>query len=281
MRNKISKVSKRLSNWIINTVELKQSDNVIKILAILKLIELLEGSLDNKLIVYLKDLINWNEKINYSSDSLLNSILASSIVLKYGNANSREHIKHYFSILFENKDFNQSPVNEIILNSMLNNLFKEKASKLEIEIPLFQLDIIKMINDVLFQIEVKTKFGLCKFENNALLNNKIEGMTIHAIRVYDFSTAMRCMRSLNYLDGNTSLAIKTVFDFIQHEQCLDGSFGDFETALSEIKDEQMRRYTRIELKLITTATILWALYESTNNNLIEQLFDFKKHIYAK
>lgn len=281
MEKSIKKITEKLYSWIRSNNAIKQSDNVIKVLALLKLITLIDKNRNEEEIKFIQNFIRNNNPIDYRSESLFNCILANSLILDFGSIGQIEAALEYSSILYEIKDANPNSVNGVLLNCVFDDDENDKneISPLNFKVPLFELDIIKMINNVLTQIEMKSKFGTCEVEYNPVFNSKIEGMAIHAMRLYDLELAMRSLRALNYLECKESLAIQTGVDFIIHQQCTDGSFGDFETAFSEVKNEESGENTIFQIKLETAIQVLWTLYEVTNdkNNLISQIFNSHKH----
>jgi hypothetical protein len=280
MEKSIKKITEKLYNWIRSNNGIQQSDNVIKVLALLKLITLIDRNRNEDEIKFIQNFIRNNNPIDYRSESLFNCILANSLILDFGSIGQIEAALEYSSILYEIKDANPNSVNGVLLNCVFeDDNDKNEISSLNFKIPMFELDIIKMINDVLAQIEMKSKFGTCEVEYNPVFNSKIEGMAIHAMRLYDLELVMRSLRALNYLECKESLAIQTGLDFILHQQCTDGSFGDFETAFSEVKNEANGEITILQIKLETAIQVLWTLYELTKdkNNLISRIFNSHKH----
>jgi prenyltransferase beta subunit len=281
MGNSLNKITKKLSSWIINSSKIQQSNSLFKILALFKLINLVDKKLTVETLNFLHQFMDDNEQINYCSDSIFNSLLASSLILDIGSEKQIESAKEYLSILQEVKDSVENySTNTTLLDCAFNDDNNDNSYKIDIEIPMFDLDILKMIDAVINQIEIKSKFGKLEINYDFVFNSKIEGMTIHAIRSYDFELAMRCLRALKYLKVGESLAIKTGLDFIMNQQCTDGSFGDFETAFSEVNKEGMGENSLLEIKLEIAIQVLWTVYEllSDKNNLMSQLFNVQRKL---
>lgn len=279
MEKSIKKITKKAYNWIRSNDPIQQSDNVIKILALFRLITIIDKDRDEEEIKFIRNFISNNSPIDYRTESLFNCILANSLILDIGSIGQIESALEYSSILYEIKDSSPDSVNGVLLNAVFNDEDQGEICPLDIKVPMFDLDIIKMINSVITQIEMKSKFGTCEVKNDPVFNYKIEAMAIHAIRLYDFELGMRSLRALKYLNCKDSFAIETGLDFIIHQQCTDGSFGDFETAFSEAKNEATGENTILQIKLETAIQVLWTLYELTNdkNNLTSQIFNSHKH----
>jgi hypothetical protein len=282
MEHSFKKNIKKISSWLINNTQWHSNDT-IKVLALIKLIQLIEGELNSEMTKFLHDLIKNNKTFNYYTDSLLNNLLANSILLEIGSTEQKECAKEYSSILFEIKNSIRDTSNSALLNYIFNEVNTDKIKSPNIEIPMFELDVVKMINNVLTQIEVRSKFGTYQIDNDTVFNSKIEGMTIHAIRMYDFGLSMRCLRALKILRMKKSLAVQIGLDFIRNQQCTDGSFGDFETAFSEMKNDEEIENNFIQIKLEIAIQVLWALYEliDDNNNLMAQLIVVRNNLNQK
>lgn len=281
MEKSVKKITKKTYNWIRSNNAIQESDNVIKVLALFRLITIIDKNLDEEELKFIQNFIRNNNPIDYRSESLFNCILANSLVLDFGSIGQIESALEYSSILYEIKDSSPDSVNGVLLNSVFNDEDNDnnEISPLDIKVPMFDLDILKMIKNVLTQIEMKSKFGTHKVENDPVFNSKIEAMAIHGIRLYDFELGMRSLRALKYLNCKDSFAVETGLDFIMHQQCTDGSFGDFDTAFSEVKNEATGENTIHQIKLETAIQVLWTLYElsSDKNNLISKVFNSHKH----
>jgi hypothetical protein len=116
---------------------------------------------------------------------------------------------------------------------------------------------------LLSEIETATLFGLVTRQVEMPLTVLLEGTAMANLRAYDLPRAMRLLRARLYTQPGPSLGLATGFDFIRLSQCDDGTFGDFEAALTRMAargdhDEGLR------LKLPVTLQALWTMAEIEN-----------------
>jgi hypothetical protein len=274
--------ARKISNWLVAGVELISGEHIVNILALSKLCLLINKSTDLPLEKYVSSLLKNNGHINYAGNSLFTALLANSLILVRGDSDQVAGAKEYLSILEEVGDINFNELNKTMLNLVFANGQSDITNEINIDIPSFETDISKMITHVLDQIEVKTKFGLNAVNCDMVFVSRIEGMIIYSMQVYDIPLAMRCLRARNYLGAAQSFAIETGLDFIRHQFCSDGSFGDFQTALAEIEDTSRKRSICFEIKLSVAIQVLWTLYEldHPDNNLFRQFAESQKYCTA-
>ncbi|WP_271782271.1 hypothetical protein [Aquimarina algiphila] len=259
--------------WIFNTNENNADIDVVSTLAILKLYEIhsieLDKSFKNKIAV----ILNKNEVLSYHKNDLITSLLSALIVIEYGNQFQTEYTFKYLSILDEfQKNSSEESLNSILLNGFFNNV--EKASiESDIFIKWHENNIEETLKKLMFKIELGSHFGMLHLKLPSGVLNYLEGAIIYFMKQYDLPMMMRCLRSLNYIAStHTSLAIKTGISFLKHQQTFDGSFGDYETSLSNIKDIKERTVQEMKIKTPISIQALWTLYElESNNNLLKIL----------
>jgi hypothetical protein len=274
MKKTVKQVTRRLIPWIINLSKSCSSDQLVRILALAKVCLLIEDNMNEKLMKSIHLLLGRFPEINFIKNDFINSILACSLVIEFGEQKQIESAVQYKSLLIEiSQDTNCELNNPILLAAMIDFECNSKH-KLQIQIPQYTNEIDKSIRDTLTKIETETCFGRINVYQDESLIKKIEGMSIYTQQSYNLPLALSCLRVRNYLTYDNSLALRTGIKFIKYQQCTDGSFGDYEGVLSTLNDAAERNDADINIKLTIALEIAWILYElqDKNNNLLTQIW---------
>lgn len=271
MKNNILNTSLQLDQWIIDHSDYLTNDNLISMLALSQLCSITTGSF-TKSTAHLKLLISGANNLDFSSGTLISGILSAIFVTEHGTEKQKTDAVDYLTIL---SDVNPDAMT--INAAILKAVFKESSVEtlpVEIDqIPLFEIDISAMIGHTLTQTEILSMFGTREIAADFIFRTKIEGMAIHAMRIYDLTTAMRCLRALKYIKQDKNLVFRIGTDYIFQQQCYDGSFGDFDTALSVIEDSAKNAAIRMAIKLDAAFQMMWTLFEisDSTHNLMQHL----------
>jgi len=271
MKNNIRNTSLLLDQWIIDHSHYLTKDNLTSVLALSQLCGMTTGSFE-KSTAHLKSLISGANNLDFSSGTLISGILSAIFVAEHGTEKQKTDAVGYLAIL---SDVN--PDTLTINSAVLKAVFEENTvNTLPVEthqIPLFEIDISAMIGHTLTQTEILSMFGTREIAADFIFRTKIEGMAIHAMRIYDLTMAMRCLRALKYIRHDKNLVFRIGADYIFQQQCYDGSFGDFDTALSVIEDAAKNAEIRMAIKLDAAFQMMWTLFEisDSTHNLMHDL----------
>lgn len=271
MKNKILNCSLQFDQWIIDHSHCLTRDNLTAMLALSQLCAMTTGPL-KKSTAYLKSLISSANNLDFSSGTLLSGILSAIFVVEHGTEKQKTDAVEYLTILSEaNRD--AMTINSAVLKAIFEETPVNKLPAETHQIPLFEIDISAMIGHTLTQTEIGSGFGTRAMAADFIFRTKIEGMAIHAMRIYDLTTAMRCLRVLRYIKQDQNLVFRIGVDYIFQQQCHDGSFGDFDTALSVVEDSAKNAEIRMAIKLDVAFQMMWTLFEISEdtNNLMQHL----------
>jgi hypothetical protein len=280
MKNNAIDCAIKMEYWIVGKLATTPANQQINMLAVARLCQLINGpfSIIPKFIAEFSDRLT---TVNFTSSSLLAGLLSSSLLSEYGSDSHQPLIKSYFSTLIASQNADLSAPNKAILSAIFDSDPIKTPTITDIHIPLFESDIIKLIKDTLSKVEIDSRFGVTTLSTAKIVGSKIAGMTVHAMRIYDISLAMQGLRALKYLNHPYGLVFQTGIEYIQHQQCPDGSFGDFETALYSIEDKQTRDNVRLTIKMEVAFQVMWTLFELSDPDicLMDELFYSHREIY--
>jgi hypothetical protein len=110
------------------------------------------------------------------------------------------------------------------------------------------------------EIETASAFGTRAVITEPASAPLLEGAAIAAFRLHDLPLAMRVLRARLYIDVPDAAGLRMCFHCLQHKQCPDGSFGDYDSALAQIAATG-ERDGALRLKLPVTFQALWTMAE--------------------
>ena len=256
MKNIAIDCAMKMEEWIADNLESTPADHVTSMLALARLCLLTNGPF-SRLPKPVKALLGRTDDINLTSSSLLSGLLSSSLLSEFGSSHQIAQAIAYSSTLANLRTTAASAANKAILSAIFDN---EPIKAPEVEFPRFENNMAKMIDDVVTQIELNSRFGITMLSTDLAFKSKVAGMAIYAMRNYDGTLAMRTLRVLKYLGHPYSLAFQTGIEYIKNQQNRDGSFAD--------------------KSLDYSFQVLWTLFELSDPDicLMDELFYSQKEI---
>ncbi|WP_395376819.1 hypothetical protein [Marinicella sp. W31] len=265
------KITADLLQWVNSIRNQVAEADVLTLIALIRICHWYNADLQPQWNNLMNGLLADNPHLPYAKNDLITALLASDVVMDYGNLQQRKIAGSYRQLLME--VMNSDNDNAHVLQAALTHMPMIPAPQLHIEVPRYNNDIDSMMRATLSLIETATYHGRLTVAAEPLLAAKIEAMSVCAQRYYDVSLAMRCLRVRNYLSSAPSLAMRTSVHFIENQQAADGSFGDYDSALVDIP-EKNRHQARLHIQLTVALQVVWTLFELQHptNNLFKQLY---------
>ncbi len=276
MNNLYKESLSNIYNWL-NSLSTDQAyDQIIPILALIKVCKLNTGLLQEEFDALNTKLLKQVNALDYVDQDIFHSLLAIDVVESSGNPSQINDAVAYKSILKELwKDDLYANKKSLLDSVFIQNEISSDVLDITIRLDRYSADIDEEISKVMNLIEVQSNYGRRTIKTDKLSILMIEAMATRAQRANDITTAARCLRSRLHVSTHDSLLMKSGMKFLLSQQCYDGSFGDYDADLLNIKDENHREKSTLKIKLIVAIQIVWTIMEYNGYNLFSSFQDHK------